>query len=705
YGIYLSSTGNGDGMNISNNSIYQTAARASTFYGMYILAGNGHTISGNSFGGSNASRTGAATQTSGVYGIYGIYLSVGMVTPTSVQGNILSNFGPTTSGSGSAVYGLYISSGNVNVGTITGNTFGGGALPSDTIRNGYDNGIIYSSSTGYVNVENNTVGNIAYYGASGDRTCGMYFGGGILSIKNNIIRDIKSNSTSTTISGSTYYPLGLYIGTTAPCNVEGNTIYNITNSNPGSSAYLAVGFYNLGAWTNSTVQKNSIYNIKAISTGTSSNSPQVYGMYIYAGNASYYNNLISLGLGTDGESRLYGIQDASTGVNNYYFNSVNIYGTGAGSNASYAFLKSSTSVLTLKNNILNNARTGGSIKPYAIGASSTTGVGSNYNDLFSVSGPLGLWGAVDQLNLAAWQSASFADGASVSANPNFLSNTNLHTCESTCNGAGIAVSGITTDYAGVTRGNPPDIGAYEFSIPVPTITGTTPVCINIGGNTYTTEAGMTGYSWVVPNATITAGGTSTDNFVTVTFTSSGAQSVSVNYFNANGCSASTPTVKSITVHAAAVGGSILGSTNVCTGTNSTLLTLSGATGTVVKWQYSTDNWVTPVDIANTSNTYTATNLTTSTKYRAILGNGVCPTATSSDATITVDPVTMGGSIAGSATVCSGTNSTLLTLSGHVGAVVKWQSSTDNWVTPVDIVNTAATYTATNLTTTTKFRAV
>jgi len=702
YGIYLTSTGNGDGMNISNNSIYQTASRTSTFYGINVSAGNGHTISGNSFGGSNASRTGAATQTTGAYGMYGIYLSVGMVTPTSVQGNMLSNFGSTGSGSGSNVWGLYIASGNVNVGTVTGNTFGGGALPSDTIRNGYDNGIIYSASTGYINVENNVVGNVAYYNASGDRTCGIYLSSGIISLKNNIIRDIKSNSTST---GLSYLPIGVYISSTAPCNVEGNNIYNITNSNPGTSAYTSAGLIIAGAWTNSTIQKNSIYNIKAIGTGTSTNSPQVYGMYISAGNATYYNNLISLGLGTDGESRLYGIQDLSTGINNYYYNSINLYGTGAGSNSSYAFLKSAASIVTLRNNILNNARTGGTIKPYAIGASSVVGVSSNNNDLYSSSGPLGLWGAVDQSNLAAWQSASFGDAASVSANPNFVSNTNLHTCQSALNGAGVAVSGITTDYAGVTRGNPPDIGAYEVSIPVPTITGGTTLCQNSTGNVYTTESGMTGYAWSVTGGTITSGGTSTDNTATITWTASGAQSVSVNYFNSSGCAASTPTVKNVTIDPVSVGGSIAGSTNVCTGTNSTLLTLSGHIGSITKWQYSTDNWVTPVDIANTATTYTATNLTTTTKFRAVITSGVCSSANSSDATVTVDPVTVGGSIAGAATVCSGTNSTLLTLSGNTGAVVKWQSSVDNWVTPVDIANAATTYTATNLTATTKFRAV
>jgi hypothetical protein len=39
-------------------------------------------------------------------------------------------------------------------------------------------------------------------------------------------------------------------------------------------------------------------------------------------------------------------------------------------------------------------------------------------------------------------------------------------------------------------------------------------------------------------------------------------------------------------------------------------------------------------------------------------------------TITVDPASVGGTIAGSATVCTGT-STTLTLSGNTGTVVRW----------------------------------
>jgi hypothetical protein len=92
----------------------------------------------------------------------------------------------------------------------------------------------------------------------------------------------------------------------------------------------------------------------------------------------------------------------------------------------------------------------------------------------------------------------------------------------------------------------------------------------------------------------------------------------------------------ITVNAS-VGGSISGSTTVCSGTNSTILTLSGHTGSVTRWESSLDNFATAgTTIANTTTTLTATNLNTTTSYRALVTNGSCTAANSASATLTVN---------------------------------------------------------------------
>jgi len=86
------------------------------------------------------------------------------------------------------------------------------------------------------------------------------------------------------------------------------------------------------------------------------------------------------------------------------------------------------------------------------------------------------------------------------------------------------------------------------ALPVPTISGTTPVCATTTGVVYRTESGMSNYIWTISaGGTITSGGT-TDT-VTVTWNTAGTQTIAVNYQNSNGCAAGTPTSKTITVDA------------------------------------------------------------------------------------------------------------------------------------------------------------
>ncbi|MCG8808476.1 hypothetical protein G1K70_10000, partial [Tenacibaculum finnmarkense] len=68
------------------------------------------------------------------------------------------------------------------------------------------------------------------------------------------------------------------------------------------------------------------------------------------------------------------------------------------------------------------------------------------------------------------------------------------------------------------------------------------------------------------------------------------------------------------------------------------------------------------------------------KYRLVTTStsNTCAEVISDEVEIVVNPTSVAGTIAGAGAVCTGTNSTELTLSGHTGTVVKWQSSTDNF---------------------------
>jgi hypothetical protein len=93
--------------------------------------------------------------------------------------------------------------------------------------------------------------------------------------------------------------------------------------------------------------------------------------------------------------------------------------------------------------------------------------------------------------------------------------------------------------------------------------------------------------------------------------------------SASGCGTLTTDTVAITVNPTTVGGLVSGDTLVCYGSHTSVLTLSGQTGSVLKWQYSTNN-VLWVDLTgHTATTYTAENLITNTRYRAVVQSGVC----------------------------------------------------------------------------------
>ena len=132
-----------------------------------------------------------------------------------------------------------------------------------------------------------------------------------------------------------------------------------------------------------------------------------------------------------------------------------------------------------------------------------------------------------------------------------------------------------------------------------------------------------------------------------------------------------------------------GDINVCSGSNSTTLTLNSMSGSVVRWESSLDNFFTAgTTITGTSSSITVTNLTKTTYYRAIV-NSTSPVSCSGLATsstfLSVKPTLSGTVFAANNTICSGGQAEL-TLSGQQGNVNKWQRSIDN-VTWSDISNT------------------
>ena len=121
----------------------------------------------------------------------------------------------------------------------------------------------------------------------------------------------------------------------------------------------------------------------------------------------------------------------------------------------------------------------------------------------------------------------------------------------------------------------------------------------------------------------------------------------------------------LSIQGSSVGGTISADATVCNGTiASGTLTLSGQTGNIVRWESSTDGFVSNiVPISNTVATYNYSGVTQTTQFRAVVKDGVCAEVNSTSATITVvvppvpvaigATITMGNSITLTATGCSG----------------------------------------------------
>jgi hypothetical protein len=188
-----------------------------------------------------------------------------------------------------------------------------------------------------------------------------------------------------------------------------------------------------------------------------------------------------------------------------------------------------------------------------------------------------------------------------------------------------------TNGNGCTAATPTVYNVTVNPLPVPTITGPASVCVNSTGNVYTTQTGMTGYTWNVTGGTITAGtGTSS---VTVTWNTTGTQTISVNYTNANGCTAATPGTLSVTVNAVPVP-TITGPANACQGSTATYTTQTGMTNYI--WQVS-GGGVIVAGGTTTSNTVTIQWNSIGAQTVSVNYTAGCPGSTPTVYNVTVNP--------------------------------------------------------------------
>jgi len=164
------------------------------------------------------------------------------------------------------------------------------------------------------------------------------------------------------------------------------------------------------------------------------------------------NNFVHVG----GVSLARGISLTTANFFDIFYNNVNITSTHT-SNGRALYVNSGND-LHIFNNIFKN---GGGGYAYYISTPSAVN-SSDYNNLYSSGLNFAYWNGV-LIDLGALQIVSGMESHSISVDPNYLSDTDLHVSNASLNSAAIPVPEVTLDIDGQTR-NPslPDIGADEF---------------------------------------------------------------------------------------------------------------------------------------------------------------------------------------------------------------------------------------------------
>jgi hypothetical protein len=285
-----------------------------------------------------------------------------------------------------------------------------------------------------------------------------------------------SNDSANTFSNNLFEngSYGFYMYGPSATNLESGTVIsgNIFKNTYGRSIQL--GNQNAPVISGNEITTNSSYatfycmyftscDNNMLIENNKMSSPSGYGLYFTSSTGAssspikVINNFIHVG----GTGTSHAIYLTTSSFVNFYFNSVNVTGTGSVSDCFYA-TTATTSKLISQNNVFVNS--GGGLT-YNILASAAQCLSiSNYNDLYTTGANLARYDTILSVpDLASWQSITGRDVNSVSADPVFVSSTDLHAFGGGISDVGIPLSAVLLDIDGEVRSTiNPDLGADEF---------------------------------------------------------------------------------------------------------------------------------------------------------------------------------------------------------------------------------------------------
>ncbi|HEX6168463.1 MAG TPA: PKD domain-containing protein [Chitinophagaceae bacterium] len=157
--------------------------------------------------------------------------------------------------------------------------------------------------------------------------------------------------------------------------------------------------------------------------------------------------------------------------------------------------------------------------------------------------------------------------------------------------------------------------------------------------------------------------------------------------NNTSCASVVVTVKTLS---SAPSGASAASPSICIGGNTNLSVVGGSLGTGASWKWYKDGCASGASIG--TGAMISVNPTQTTTY-FVRAEGDCNNTACASVQVSVNPASFGGTLASDRTICAGSNVGLLSLTGNIGSIVRWEYSGTNAVGSYSAIgSTAATLT-------------
>jgi gliding motility-associated-like protein len=152
-------------------------------------------------------------------------------------------------------------------------------------------------------------------------------------------------------------------------------------------------------------------------------------------------------------------------------------------------------------------------------------------------------------------------------------------------------------------------------------------------------------------------------------------------------------------------GNIISNMLICEGSSDTLVLDNWTYGSIIDWEFSTDNGTSWNGLAITDTFFIFNNITVETQYQVLIDGGFCPNDISTIATVSVQTNPVAGTLDAPDSLCISNASGSIDIIGNSSGVLDWEFSVDDGATWSLIGNTNTTENFVNLTQTTWYRAL